>query len=129
MRMSFHDVTEAVKLLTWLEAVVGHTGPVNARIVANDVDAIAQKTAAFREAARFAVQHNLPFFNTVLRSRNVFKAMAHQSGSLSTVPADKDQLEKAKRNIGDLMSEILRMFPGQDKAAAAVDAEGQRAGA
>jgi hypothetical protein len=38
-------------------------------------------------------------------------------------------LEKAKRNIGDLMSEILRMFPGQDKAAAAVDAEGQRAGA
>jgi chromosome partitioning protein len=129
MRMSFHDVTEAVKLLKWLEAVVGHTGPVNARIVANDVDAIAQRTAAFREAARFAVQHNLPFFNTVLRSRNVFKAMAHQSGSLSTVPADPDQLEKAKRNIGDLMSEILRMFPGQDRAAAEVDAEGQRADA
>ena len=101
----------------------------NARIVANDVDAIAQKTVAFREAARFAVQHDLPFFNTVLRSRNVFKAMAHQSGSLSTVPADSDQLEKAKRNIGDLMSEILRMFPDQDGEAAAVDAEGQRAGA
>ena len=118
MRMSFHDVTEAVKLLKWLEAVVGYTGPVNARIVANDVDAIAQRTAAFREAARFAVQHDLPFFNTVLRSRNVFKAMAHQSGSLSTVPADPDQLEKAKRNIGDLMSEILRMFPGQEGGAA-----------
>ncbi len=129
MRMSFHDVTEAVKLLKWLEAVVGHAGPVSARIVANDVDAIAQKTTAFREAARFAVQHDLPFFNTVLRSRNVFKAMAHQSGSLSTVPADTDQLEKAKRNIGDLMSEILRMFPGQDGDVAAVDAEGQRAGA
>jgi chromosome partitioning protein len=103
-RASMLDVVEAAKLMRFLKAM---NSPADARIVFNDIDGIAATSRAYQSAVAYVRDSGLSHFKTGILSRGLYKAAADSGGRLDDMQGDAIAIGKARRNIMQLMNEIL----------------------
>lgn len=100
------EMVEAVELFEWSKNL--RRAPL--RLVLNQVDGIDQKTAAFQDAIKLLIQSGIPCLGNFVRSRKLYQQFSKDAGSLmqmSADPAKQDQIDKARKNIRDLIADII----------------------
>ena len=112
-RMSVIDMVEAVKIFDYGKAL--RRAPL--RLLINGVKGIDQNTRGFQDALAIVRENQLPVFNTVIRARNVYEQFSNDAGSLEALasdPAKRDQVDKARKNIVDLLNEVEKLLETAD---------------
>ena len=102
------DAVEAQQVFDF----AGNLRRANMRLVLNDVKGIDQRTGAYKDAVGAIVRHKIPYFQTVIQSRPVYAQFSKDAGSLDNLidgPGKKDQVDKARANIGKLIEEVFAL--------------------
>ena len=110
------EMNETVKLFEWAQANLKRA-PL--RLVLTRVDGIDVNTIAFKDAVQLIRQNNLPAFSTFIRSRKVYEQFSNNAGSLATIakdPSKAEQVEKARANIVNLISDIGELLKAEIEA-------------
>ncbi len=110
------DVVEAAAFVKYTE----HFRQDGVRLFLNSVDAIAMKTAVFKEAVSYIAEEQVPYFTTMLYQRPIYSDVNDNKGTLSTIKADPESVRKARANISALLAEILEELSDAGNAAAEV---------
>lgn len=108
-KASHLDLPEVLKFLNILDATFGHIKPVDARVVLNEVDGLDARQKPFKDAVEFIRAHKIPFFNSVLRRRSVFKSFTDggHGGILSEMAGNRETIDKACENVLRFVAEIM----------------------
>ena len=118
-RASKQDLVEAEALLKFLDDLLGHLRPVEARLVLNDVDGLDPKQAPFKETLAYLVEKKMPYFTTMIGRRSLYKTFADHGASLTTMTGSAEAIAKAVANIDRLAREIWTLLTGPDEEEAA----------
>jgi chromosome partitioning protein len=110
------DMVEAVAFVKYTE----HFRQDGVWLFINAVDAIAMRTAVFKEAIDYLQEQGIPYFRTMLYQRPIYSDVNDNKGTLSTIKADPDSVRKARVNISSLLNEILEELSDAGTAAAEV---------
>lgn len=100
------EMVEAVQLFQWSKNL--RRAPL--RLLLNGVDGIDLKTAAFRDAIELITKNRIPCLSNFVRSRKLYQQFSKDAGTLaqmSTDPDKQDQLNKARKNISDVIADII----------------------
>lgn len=101
------EVVETVKLFEWASNL--RRAPL--RLVLNRVEGIDRKTVAFNDAIEMIRRHRLHGLSTLVLSRKVYEQFSKDAGTLAQIgndPAKAEQVGKARKNIADLIGDILQ---------------------
>lgn len=111
------EVVETVKLFEWANNL--KRAPL--RLVLNRVEGIDRNTVAFGDAIELIRRHRLHGLSTLVLSRKVYEQFSKDAGTLSMIandPAKVDQVRKARKNIADLIGDILQAINDLNAVAA-----------
>ena len=111
------EVVETVKLFEWAANL--KRAPL--RLVLNRVEGIDRNTVAFTDAIALIRQHRLQGLSTLVLSRKVYEQFSKDAGTLTQIakdPAKADQVGKARKNIADLIGDILQAINDLNAVAA-----------
>lgn len=101
------EVVETVKLFEWASNL--KRAPL--RLVLNRVEGIDRNTVAFTDAIALIRQHRLSGLSTLVLSRKVYEQFSKDAGTLSQIgkdPAKTEQVTKARKNVADLIGDMLQ---------------------
>ena len=99
------DLVEAAKVVHLARALDAKGPPTPVRVVLNGYETFDKRSAAFLEALDFIRESKLPMAATVLKQRMFYKnVMAGRT--LSALPSKSPNLNEARWDIHDLISEI-----------------------
>ncbi|PSH61718.1 ParA family protein [Phyllobacterium brassicacearum] len=101
------EMVEAVQLFEWSKNL--RRAPL--RLVLNGVEGIDLKTVAFQDAITLIRGSRIPCLGNFVRSRKLYQQFSKDAGTLAQIsddPAKQDQVEKARKNIRDLIEDIVK---------------------
>lgn len=81
------------------------------RLVLNRVEGIDRKTTAFMDATTLIRTNGLACLNTLVQSRKVYEQFSKDAGIMGHVgtdPAKQEQVRKTRKNIADLIEDIIQ---------------------
>jgi chromosome partitioning protein len=111
------DVVEAAAFVKYTE----HFRQDGVRLFINSVDAIAMKTAVFKEVVNYMAEEQIPYFTTMLYQRPIYSDVSDDKGTLATIKrADPESVRKARANVAALLTEILEELSDAGSAPAEV---------
>jgi chromosome partitioning protein len=101
------EMVEAVKLFEWARNL--RRAPL--RLVLNRVEGIDRTTTAFLDAITLIRTNRLACLNTLVQSRKVYEQFSKDAGTMGLIgtdPAKQEQVRKARKNMADLIEDIIQ---------------------